>query len=198
MPVRSIENERLLLQQIAEGSEKAFATLFDAYHNQLAEYVLMLTASEEMTEEIILDIFVKIWINRPELSDIENFPSYIFILTRNYTLNAIRKIVNERKKQMGYSLYLADEEKYSIPGLEDHQDYTEIIEKAVLELPPQQQKVFVLKRDGKKNRDIALELSISPESVRKYHQWAVKSIARYVKAHIEVTIILAFVGVISK
>jgi len=74
----------------------------------------MLTASEEMTEEIILDFFVKIWINRHELPGIQNFSSYIFILTRNYTLNTIRKSVNDRKKHMVYSLHLADEEKHPV------------------------------------------------------------------------------------
>ena len=152
MAIKSIANEKKMLQQIAEGNEKAFATLYNAYHNQLAEYILSLTASEEITEEIILDIFVKIWASRSELPGIENFPSYIFILTRNYTLNAIRKSVNNRKQQLAYSLHLAGEEKYTLIGLEEHKDYSEIIEKAVSQLPPQQQKVFVLKQGGKKKR----------------------------------------------
>jgi len=198
MPIRSIENEKELLLEIAKGNQKAFAGLFNAYNNQLSEYILMITASEEMTEEIILDVFVKIWMNRLDLANIENFSSYIFILTRNYTLNCIRKMVNERKKKDAYTLHLADDEKYSLNELNDDKDYAEIIEKAVAQLPPQQQKVFILKREGKKNGDIAAELSISPESVRKYYQWAVKSVSGYVKSHIEVSVILACVGVFCK
>ncbi len=194
MPIRSLPNEKELLLEVGAGSQKAFAALFHAYHNQLGEYIIMLTASEEMAEEIIHDIFVKIWINRLDLAGIENFSSYIFILTRNYTLNYIRKMVSERKKQDAYTLHLAGDEQYSLNDLDDDKDYTEIIEKAVAQLPPQQQKVFILKREGRKNNDIAAELSISPESVRKYYQWAVKSISVYVKAHIEVTVILAVLG----
>jgi len=198
MPIKSLANERILLQQIAEGNEKAFATLFNAYNNQLAEYIISLTASEEMTEEIILDIFVKIWSNKLELPGVENFPSYVFILTRNYTLNAIRKAVNDRKNHMVYTLHLAEEELQFFVGVEEHKDYSEVIEKAVSQLPPQQQKVFVLKQKGKKNGEIASELGISSESARKYYQWAVKSVASYVKSHIEVAVILACIGILNK
>ncbi|MDB5157299.1 MAG: hypothetical protein JWR50_2006 [Mucilaginibacter sp.] len=199
MPIKSLKNEKDILKEVAAGSQKAFTELFNAYHNQLGEYILMLTASEEMAEEIILDIFVKIWMNRLDLTHIENFSSYIFILTRNYTLNCIRKTVNDRKKQDIYILHLGKEEPYSVSGLgDDEKDYTEIVEKAVAQLPPQQQKVFILKREGKKNSDIAAELQISSESVRKYYQWAVKSVSGYVKSHIEVSILLAYVGIFCK
>ena len=198
MPIRSLHNENELLREIADGSQKAFTELFNAYHNQLGEYIILLTASEEMAEEIIHDVFVKIWLNKHDLPRIEKFSSYLFILTRNYTLNCIRKTVSEREKQKAYTLHLVDEEKYELGGVPDNKDYTEIIEKAIAQLPPQQQKVFILKQKGEKNADIAFQLNISSESVRKYQQWAIKSVSDFVKAHIEVTIMIACVSAFCK
>ncbi|TSJ36421.1 sigma-70 family RNA polymerase sigma factor [Mucilaginibacter corticis] len=199
MPLKSLDNEKDLLMKIAKGDQKAFAVLFEGYHNPLGEYIMTFSVPAEMAEEVILDIFVKIWMNRIELIRIENFSSYLFILTRNHTLNAIRKTVNNRKKQDSYLRHLANEDLYAAIGTADHEkDYTEIVEKAVAQLPPQQQKVFILKREGKKNGDIAMELDISSESVRKYYQWAVKSVSGYVKSHIEAGIILAYIAIYLK
>ena len=90
---------------MAKGNEKAFVELFYAYHNRLGEYVLMLTASEEVAQEIVQDIFVKIWMDRHNLAALGNFSSWLFILTRNYTLNYIRKESSELRKKRAFELY---------------------------------------------------------------------------------------------
>jgi len=65
--LKPIHNDAEIIEQIAKGSEKAFAELFYAYHNQLGKFVILLTHSEERTEEIIQDVFVKMWQNREKL-----------------------------------------------------------------------------------------------------------------------------------
>jgi RNA polymerase sigma-70 factor (family 1) len=183
--LKPIHNEFKLLNEIAKGSEKAFAELFYAYHNQLGEFVLMLTNSYEMTEEIIQDVFVKVWLNREALTGIDKFTSYLFILTRNYTLNCIRKMVNDRKSKDQYdTLQLADAENLCTEvEWETDQDYQGLIDKAIAQLPPQQQKVFLLRQKGLKNPEIAKQINVSPQSVKKYQQWALKYVADFVKSN---------------
>jgi RNA polymerase sigma factor (sigma-70 family) len=190
--LKPIHNEKELIEQVVKGSEKAFGELFYAYHNQLGEFVMLLTNSQELTEEIIQDVFVKVWLNREALLNIDKFTAYLFILTRNYTLNCIRKLVNERKSRELYSsLEIADPEKeFIVIDGEPGPDYEALIDRAVANLPPQQQKVFMLRQKGLKNTEIAQKMEISQQSVKKYQQWALKSVSEFVKAHVALSAIL--------
>ena len=190
MAFRTIINERELLEDVVKSNEDAFAQLFYAYHNQLGEYVFMLIDSEQLAEEIVQDVFVKVWMNREMLLTIDKFTSYLFILTRNYTLNCIRKLVRERKQQEEYGKTLSfNGSEESFPLLNDP-DYQSLIERAVAQLPPQQQKVFTLRQQGLKNPEIAKQMAISPDSVKKYQQWALKTVAEFVKAHAALSLLL--------
>jgi RNA polymerase sigma-70 factor (ECF subfamily) len=182
---------------VSKGSEKAFVELFHAYHNQLGEYVLMLTASDEIAQEIVQDIFVKIWMDRHTLPALGNFSSWLFILTRNYTLNCIRRESSERKKKRAFELYAiaggVGEVSPSIPP-----GYEKVIDRAVAQLPPQQQKVFTLKQAGRSNDEIAAQLGISPESVKKYQQWALKAVTDFVKTHAELGVLFIAITLLKK
>lgn len=192
MALKPIRNEAEIIEQVVKGSESAFADLFNAYHNQLGEYVMLLTQNAEMTQEIVQDVFVKVWLNREALSQVGKFTAYLFILTRNYTLNCIRKSVNERKGQEQYATLasLDDDNLFSEINLEADRDYQELIERAVANLPPQQRKVFMLRQAGLKNPEIAEKMAISTDSVKKYQQWALKSVSEFVKTHVALSAIL--------
>lgn len=163
-----------------------------AYHNQLASYVILLTESRELTEEIIQDVFVKIWNGREKLSEIESFTSYLFILTRNYTLNALRKKVAEREKKSIYDKVIQQETNTSLHNQEEP-NFHDLIDKAAVQLPPQQKKVFAMRMQGLKNQQIASEMQISPASVKKYQQWALKSVINYVRVFTGTLLLLMLV-----
>ncbi|ALL06163.1 hypothetical protein AQ505_12080 [Pedobacter sp. PACM 27299] len=79
MAVKPLYNEAYVLKKIAQGDERSFAELFHWYSKPLAEFVFKLTDSLEVTEEIIQDSFIKIWLKREMLPDIQNF-SEVFCL----------------------------------------------------------------------------------------------------------------------
>lgn len=192
MPLYAIDNEKELLGQVADGNEKAFTELFYAYHNQLGEFVLKLTGSKELTQEIIQDVFMKIWTQRTTLPQLQNFLSWLFILTRNYTLNSLRKLANERK-----NIRLAEVLQYDGAFTDDmviEKDYRQLLEQAIAQLPPQQQKAYKMSREqGLDNDLIGKQLGVSPDSVKKYLQWAQQSIIRFVRSHAGLFIIF-FLG----
>ncbi|MNR41512.1 RNA polymerase sigma factor SigX [compost metagenome] len=68
------------------------------------------------------------------------------------------------------------------------QEYQNILIKAIAELPPSQQRVLQLRQQGLKSREIAGEMGISIESVKKYQQWATKSVSKFLKLHTAITI----------
>ena len=67
-----------LLTAIAGGDEMAFTRLFNAYHEKLYTFILRLTQSSETAEDVLQDVFFKIWANRKLLTDIDNFNAYLF------------------------------------------------------------------------------------------------------------------------
>ncbi|MET6999743.1 RNA polymerase sigma factor [Chitinophaga defluvii] len=180
MSISPIHNESILLARVAHGDEKAFTELFHAYHHQLGEFVMLLTASNEMTAEIVQDVFLKVWMNRQELATVDKFTAYLFILTRNYTLNCLRKLANDRKKQVQYGQYVTTTAATEPQPV--NTDYFTLVDSAIAQLPPQQQQVYLLsRRDGLKHVEIATQMGISRETVKKYIQLAVKSVGDFIK-----------------
>lgn len=168
-----------ILTAIAHGDERAFSSLFYEYHQPLGTFVFSVTRSQELTEEIIQDIFVKIWENRSALPSIDNFSAYLFIITRNHTLSTLQKQNLAKKKQETIRRYLAFlDENEPLPD----QNYHVMLERAVDHLPQQQRKVYLLKQQGLKNADVAFQLDISVNTVKKYQQWALQAITKFIKA----------------
>lgn len=196
MSLNPIPNEVFLLRSVAAGDEDAFSKLFEAYQQQVSGFVFSIIGAKELTQEIVQDIFIKVWQKRGELLAVQKFDAYLFVLSKNYTLNCIRKIQREQKKATAYSTLLPDLEKEQ-SDLEN-EDYLQLIEKATAELPPQQQRVFRLRMDGLKNHEIAAQLMISPDSVKKYQQLALKSVATFVKMHLSYLALWMMMGFMQK
>lgn len=195
MSLKTIPGQATLLLKIAEGSESAFSDLFEHFHNQLGEYVYFITQSEEMTEEIVQDIFLKIWTNKTRLKEIRDFTGYLFILTRNYTLNALRKTSKEQQKLAAY--FIDEVENHCDPGgfadpVFNDTDIHTLLDRAIIQLPPQQQKVLLLRMQGLKNPEIATEMNLATDSVKKYYQWAIKVLKTKLQSFPEVILILCF------
>ena len=93
MSLLTLYEEKQLLKKIEGGNEKAFRTLYDAYFNRLSTFTFRLCKSQTITEEIVQDIFVKLWINRAVLGHIDVPESYIFYMARNKTIDHLRKLV---------------------------------------------------------------------------------------------------------
>jgi len=200
--IKPIHNESELLDKIAkDDDDKAFAALFYPYHNQVGAFILPLVDSMELTEEIVQDVFVKIWLNRKMLPSVRCFTSYLFILSRNYTLNCIRKMVKDRQSQQRYDKMQNIDIQYFIGeeiDAEAEANVQGVINRAVAQLPPQQQRVFMLRQSGLKNPEIARQMNISPQSVKKYQQWAIKAVSEFVKANAALSGIFVILPLIMK
>lgn len=168
---------------LIKGDERAFAGLFDAYHEPLIQYVQSVVQSQELAIEIVQDVFVKIWMAREELDAVQHFTAWLFILTRNYTLNCLKKMARDRKKEQQYQQYVYTSGALAEEG-DSAPDYLSLVDRAAAQLPPQQQQVYFLSRsEGLKYAEIAEKMGISRTTVKKYMQLALKTIAGFVKSH---------------
>ena len=193
----SILSEKELLLKVADGDEKAFAELFYAHHNKLGAYVFGWTKSLQLAEEIVQDVFLKIWLNREVLRMVEKFDNYLYILSRNYTFNALRKIASEQLKRQEWARHF--ENDLDLDPDTAAEDYLPLIEKAISSLPPQQQKVFILKRrQGLKYDEIASQLNIAPETARKHLAAAQRNIIAYIKSNPQVILLILSTPLVIK
>lgn len=179
-------SENNLLVQIASGNELAFRKLFMLYNQHLGNYIFSITDSVELAEEIVQDVFMKIWTNRETLEKIQNFKAYLFVISKNQALNCLRKNVKERSLITDLGNILSEDHQNDDLG-----EYYRLIDEAIDLLPPQQQKVYLLSRHKRlKYIEISDEMNISHETVKKYLKIANSSIIAHVRANLESALIL--------
>ena len=190
MGLTPVKNEAELLALVAKGDERAFTELFDAYYRQLGEYVYKLTESIEVTEEIVQDVFIKIWLKRETLPGLDNFSYYLFILSKNQTLNHLRKKANDKVRQLEW-LKQFEEEAYMPDDTPVIEEYRSLIDDAIEKLPPQQKKVYKMSREERlKHEEIAKILDISPETVKKHIKLALRFIKNELSSQNDAVIVL--------
>lgn len=177
-----------LLQQVAKGDEFSFRLLYENWQGQLASYIFRITKSKEITAEIVQDVFLKIWISREALSEVDNFKSYLFIVSRNQAINALKKAMRELKKVRDWEKISKDETQS-----EDFENERfSLVDEAIEQLSPRQKEVFILHRYEKFTyQQIADKLGIGKESVKTHIGLAVKAITKYLKGHL---LLIAFLA----
>lgn len=184
-------NENELLRRIAEGDTRSFEEIVIRYKNKLHAFVLNMTRSVEATEEIVQDSFLQVWITREGLPEVENFGNYLFILCRNRCLNALRKQLSDRRRQ-----HALEQGLLRAPDPEPAFSFELLIaevQRAVNQLPPQQKRAWELsRRQGKNYGEIALEMALSKETVRKHVQLANISIIAFLKARKDLLLWIAW------
>lgn len=156
-----------LVDQITKGDETAFSSLFYAYKDRLYGFVFSLTRSRVQSEDIVQDVFLKIWQNRAQLGDVENISTYIFKMVRNYAIDKLRRLAKEieiREVLVGEDEHLHTPEKELL-----RKEQRELIQKALEKLPSQQRKIYSMHRlQGMKFDEIAQELGLSTSTVKNH------------------------------
>src|SRR5690606_8010346 len=188
--MNTVQKEKEILHKISKGDRRAFTQIFDFYHQNLAVYVYKITASREAAQEIVQETFIKVWEKRETLCNINNFKGYLFTLSKNKTLDYLRRLATERTHQLYLSKELF-EESYMIDTPSLKEQYNLIIERTVNQLPPQQQKVYYLSRHEKlKYEEIAAQMGISKETEKKHMQLSLHFLKQNIKIQIENSVLI--------
>lgn len=171
-------NEKLLFRLIAEGDEKAFDTLFNLYLPRLYPFIIKFTRSEQAAQEIIQETFIRVWLSRDKLTEVENPGGWLFKVTSNECYSYLRKSVLNNK----FSNILSTEPDPVNATHEevDLKELNRLIGEAVNKLPPQRKKIYQMSRDqGKSIPEIAAALNLSPNTVKNALVTSLKYIREY-------------------
>jgi RNA polymerase sigma-19 factor, ECF subfamily len=171
---------RLLLKEVAKGNEKAFRTLYDACFNQLSAYIFKLCKSPAATEEIVQEIFLKLWLNRVALTNVDAPEAYIFSMARNKTIDYLRKLAKETQLITALSIQLQEYNN----NIDDKLNISElqlIIEEALSQLSPQKIQIFRLsKQEGLSHDEIANKMQLSKSTVKNHLSETLKHVREHI------------------
>ena len=159
-------NERLLLQQIAEGNEIAFRKLFTIYVPFLQPTVRSIVKDADASDDIIQETFIRIWLYRDKLPAIENPRSWVLRIAYNRAFNYLRNRQTHNKAVRFLSL----SDHRTDAGPDDviaFNTLSKLVNTAVSNLPPQQNKIYRLNREHGMSIDkIATHMELSPQTVK--------------------------------
>nr|WP_321356908.1 RNA polymerase sigma-70 factor [uncultured Draconibacterium sp.] len=158
-----------LVKLLKKGDMSAFDLIYKKYSRRLYGFVLRYVKQETDAEEIVQEVFIKIWKSRDAINTYSSFESFLFTIAHNATVNLLKKRVPEQKyKEYVKSLQHIDE-SYE---LTDEIYYKELIDKfqdLLKELSPRQQEIYQLSREeGLSHKEIAEKLGISTNTVKNH------------------------------
>jgi RNA polymerase sigma-70 factor (ECF subfamily) len=160
-------NEKELLQLVVEGDEKAFRSLFDHYRNKIFSIAYRMVKTTAEAEDVVSEVFIKLWVNRRKLAGLVNFNAYINTITRNHIFNHLRRLATE--EAFIKELLAGDTQDNDTTQRIAYNELKRILDETVNRLPPRQKEVYRLgKLEGMPYGEIASELHISRETV-KFH-----------------------------
>ncbi|MFD1631629.1 RNA polymerase sigma-70 factor [Pseudopedobacter beijingensis] len=193
MAIKPIYNESELLMKIAEGDESAFCELFDYYQKYVFSFGRKLMRSNEIAEEIVQDIFIKIWERKEKLREVDNFGGYLNILVRNHSFNLLRQLAYRQKTGAEMVLSYSDEDNHTQQTI-DYRETLRILEEVLDTLPEQQKTVYRLCHlEGLKYEEAAAKMNISVATVHYHMKLALKSIRSHlIKNGLSYQILLFF------
>jgi RNA polymerase sigma-70 factor (ECF subfamily) len=191
LPEETAYNEREMLLRIAKGDKAAFAGLFLRFRDRIYTTALRMTESAVEAEEVVQDVFVKIWMKREELAGIENLEAYVYTMGKNYTYNALKRMVRERKQ----ANTPFREKEFSVPEAEqalNAKELNAILQTAINRLPLQQRAVYLLAKNEELTKaEIAEKLQISPHTVKTHYDTAVRAVRAYCIAFLKIYLLVA-------
>ncbi|HMT75933.1 MAG TPA: RNA polymerase sigma-70 factor, partial [Chitinophagaceae bacterium] len=168
----------------------AFEKIYRMYSGRLYGNLLKLVKNESLAQEILQDVFVKIWENRFSIDANKSFRSYLFKIAENKVYDLFRKAARDRKLQAQITA-IATEQYMHIEELLIRKEYGAIIEKAIKLLPPQRQQIFRLcKMEGRSYEEVSKLLGISVSTISDHIVKSGRTLREYLYLNLDMAILL--------
>jgi len=176
-------NEQLtefeLLKLASAGDRRAFSALYTQYIHQLYQYVFSICNCKESSEEIVQDLFLKLWENKESLIYVTSFKSYLYRASKNLLLNQLKR--KKAESQYITNLEMANQTTEDSSDNLIYKDYERIASHAIGLLPERRKLIFKMRLDENLSLiEIATRLSISKSVVKKQLYSGISFVRNYV------------------
>lgn len=188
----SNNSEALLVAELKKGNEKAFIKLYYVYKDRIYAYTLRLIKSQAAAEELLQDVFMKVWQKRETLDTNLSFRSYLYTMARNKCFDFLDKAANDAK--LREAIFYQSQKSYSGTDLKlIESDFDEIKKKAYSLLPPKRREIFELSREKSMTYDeIGKRLGISTSTVKTQMSKALVSMRSYLDEYLNVFLAILY------
>ena len=174
-------DESILLSNLKNGDHAAFEKLFEQYSDRLYQFSLKYLKSKEIAEDIVQEVFLKVWRNREIMRIDSSLQAYLFKIT----LNAVRKYFNDLTKtnECKHDLLLdLSKNRKNLDEFPDYQNLLDKLQSFIDNMPERRRVAFVKKKvEGKSLKEISAEMEITTKAV-EYH---ITEAMKYLKSQFE-------------
>lgn len=154
-----------LVRRIKKDDEEAFRRVYDFYKSRLYYFALKFTKSAFHAEDVVQEVFIKIWETRKSLNPDLSFRSFIFTMTYHALINFLRKAAYDERIKKELCAFMEEQELLTEYGQDQQSE--KILYDAIDRLPPKRKEIFrMAKLEGKSYAEIAASLNISKDTVR--------------------------------
>jgi len=162
--------------------EQLFNELFREYEQPLYLFAFKMLKSEMVAQDIIQDVFLKLWLIRDKISEVKSISSFLYKLTENKVIDHLRASASDQKKRQALWRRLHQSHEQNVGISVEAKEYHTIIQQAIEQLPPQRRAVYLLSQaEDRPRKEIASLLQISPHTVRNQLAKAIENIVAYLK-----------------
>jgi RNA polymerase sigma-70 factor (ECF subfamily) len=179
----ALPHETELLHQLIQGDAEAFRQLYEHYQGRIFLFAYRFTKSKQAAEEIVQEVFVKLWEKREQINIEKNFSAYIIRVTRNLILDGLKKAAYDKKMQQQILRHMKVLRDTSAEELLN-KELERLHRQAIDSLSPQKKTIYLLSREEELTYEqIADRLGISRNTVRNHMADALQTIREYISAH---------------
>jgi RNA polymerase sigma-70 factor (family 1) len=183
-------SEKELLAKTADGDGRAFKVIYETYYRKIFIYAIRYVKSDLDAEEIIQEVFLKLWLRDPHSLPISNLDGYFKTLVRNRSLDLLRRKVLADHADLD-SAVTWQEAHNETEEMIILQDTRKILEDGITLLTPQQRRVYKLCHlDGLKYEEAAKELNVSISTVHSHLKLALKFLRTYLQQRTDIGVLL--------
>lgn len=162
-----------MLDRLRQGDTEAFAALYRTYWKQVFQFSRLYLKNESDAEDVVQEVFIRLWQIHDRILPDENFSGFLFIITRNMIFTRFRRKIDPLGFQL--SVLAALESSEDIESEISARDLSAYIDQLVDAMPARQRQIFNMsRREHKSYREIAEELNLSQKTVEAHMHEALR------------------------
>ena len=183
-----LHTEKELIKKLREGDSFAFEVLFYKYRNKIKGFALKIVPAQIDPEEIVQEVFVRVWLKKEAIDPEKDFQSYLFSIAKHLVLDHLKSAVNRKLYFVGehFQQDLLEEDGLDASISEETE---EKLQKLINEIPERRREIFRLSRfEGLSYKQIAERLNISENTVDSQ----IRNALAFLRKEFRKIIVLAF------
>lgn len=184
-----------MLSRLQQDDTLAFAGLYSRYRHEVYAYAMSLVKLPDVAEDLLQDVFLRIWDARHKIAIKKDFRPYLFRVCHNRAYDVHLEMARDEKLKDRLLRHYQVTADLVDPFAEQDSPYIQLMEQALATLSPQRRRIYEMcKREGKSYEEVAGELGLSTNTVRNHMVQAIALLRSYLQQYGKLAVLLLLLG----